>query len=112
MLSRRRRYERHGTSFALIRRTVSSQYINILDFNTCTVEVISRRPKERSVSRVEAAVHAPILPVDNINDTDRLSTLRGNLSKTIQKTEGEKTRMISEAENEFRGESLLLPGNM
>ena len=83
MLSQRRRYERHGTSFALIRRTVSPQCINILDFNTCTVEVISRRPKERNVSRVEAAVRTLVFPEDNINDTDRLSTLQGNLSKTI-----------------------------
>lgn len=83
MLSRRRCYERHGTSFALIRRTVSPQCINILDFNTCTMEVISRRPRERTVLQVEAAVHAPVFPVDNINDTDRLSTLQGNLSKTI-----------------------------
>lgn len=32
---------------------------------------------------MEAAVRAPVFPVDNINDTDRLSTLQGNLSKTI-----------------------------
>lgn len=83
MLSRRRCYERHRTSFALIRRTVPPQRIKILDFNTCTVEVISRRPKERSVSQVEAAVRTLVFPVDNINDTDRLSTLQGNLSKTI-----------------------------
>lgn len=83
MLSQRRCYERHATSFALIRRTVPPQWIDILDFNTCTVEVISRRPKERNISRVEAAVHTLVFPVDNINDTDKLSTLQRNLPNKI-----------------------------
>lgn len=79
----RRCYERHGTSFALIRRTVSPQCINILDFNTCTVEVISSRPEERSIPRAEAAVCTLVFPMDNIHDTDRSSTLQGDLLKTI-----------------------------
>lgn len=82
-LSRRKCYERHGTSFALIRRTMSPQCINILDFNTCAVEVTSRRPEERNISWVEAAVRTLVLHVGNINDTDKLSTLQGNISKVI-----------------------------
>lgn len=44
--------------------------------DTCTVEVISRRPKERNVSWVEAAVHTLVFPVDNINDTDNWAPFR------------------------------------
>lgn len=69
-------WKTHATSFALIRRTASFQWINILDFNTCTVEVISKRPKERRIPRVEAAVHTLFFPADNINDTGKLSTLQ------------------------------------